>query len=175
MTDTNSSRPPSKGLGGLNALLVTGGAPPSRSGTQSKSPLLPSSRNGSLQTRAGSNGSRLRTGTGLKTAGRPEEILTQQIIKHMRAKLGDDAFNVTSQEIIADEVKLFVNSQGQIKDSDMPILESRIRARMSGSTPLMSTMTVDKRMSVYNDAWTKIFKYNNALNKICFNSISHGL
>eukprot|EP00775_Hariotina_reticulata_P009578 gene9578-9740_t len=124
-------RPGTKGAGGLS---IQGSTPPSRAGCITASGA--------------------RTG---KATESPLEVLTHALIKKMRERFAELSNDVTSQEIIANEVTQFMLSAGSVREEDLSRLEDRIRSRLSGDTPIRNSLAALKRAQQDGDEWAKIY------------------
>jgi len=52
------------------------------------------------------------------------------------------------------------NTNGKVKEQDLFALQEKIRNRLMGSTPVMTTMSAEKLATIQGDEWAKIFEYH---------------
>ena len=85
----------------------------------------------------------------------------------MRAKFGEVALDLKSQEIIGVEVAAFISQANttEVKEADLNTLEQSIRVKMIGGEPPKTTLTMEKRALQEGDEWAKIFYYNISVGK----------
>jgi len=82
------------------------------------------------------------------------------LIVKMRTRFGDAAKDLKAQEIISSEVMAFMKKGVSVREEDLSALEVRIRARLTGATPVTNTLVQDKRAQFDGDEWAKIYEYN---------------
>uniref|UniRef100_A0A7R9YSI7 Trichohyalin-plectin-homology domain-containing protein n=1 Tax=Chlamydomonas euryale TaxID=1486919 RepID=A0A7R9YSI7_9CHLO len=150
-------------------------APPTP-GTAGKSPATALGvTGGRIGTAAATPGSKPGTGRIRTTAGTPggggadNDALTKKIILKMRVRFGDAAADLAGQELISQEVSAFMNvwkSGATLREEDLSVLEAKIRQRLTGGTPRLMTMTMEKRAQVDGDEWAKMYQYQIAQGKI---------
>ncbi|MEW5316249.1 MAG: hypothetical protein WDW38_007630 [Sanguina aurantia] len=122
----------------LQGLAISGAPPPSRQGRPATAP---------------------------RTAPRPEaqlSLLAVAFIKKLRAKFGDAAADVQSQEIITQEVLAFMSkaARTRIREEDVATVQERVRARLTGRLEVKNTLAAEIRARVAADEWSKMFAYN---------------
>lgn len=93
--------------------------------------------------------------------------LKKQLVMKMRAKFGEVALDLKSQEIIGVEVAAFISQANttEVKEADLNTLEQSIRVKMIGGEPPKTTLTMEKRALQEGDEWAKIFYYNISVGK----------
>lgn len=151
----STSRPSSKGLPIAKGTSTPLSTPPNKGDkvtTPLHAPKTPGTANSATKTPGSSGNNDIR------------EALHQRLVMKMRAKFGDAAKDLKSQEVIGQEVAAFMSQVGggglAVKDADIGTLEVMIRAKLTGDEPPKMTHTLEKRAQIEGDEWAKIFQYN---------------
>ncbi|KAG1667372.1 hypothetical protein FOA52_001432 [Chlamydomonas sp. UWO 241] len=99
------------------------------------------------------------------------DALAKKLILKMRVRFGDAAADLVGQELVSQEVMAFLGCRAggagaTVKEEELSILEEKIRGRLTGGTPRLMTMTMEKKAQVDGDEWAKMYQYKIAQGKV---------